>query len=205
MPVDSLVVKDANNVDREVRALPEIMPVSALALPLPDGAATQTTLAAILAKIIASPATEAGQTAIINALAALSTSAGQAALLSALQGPLAVGSLPALPAGGALIGKVDHAATGLGHGMKTVAASATPEVLASSTAAKWVTIQAYRSNTGFVAIGGSNTVNAAATAGTGTGLSLAAGESVTLLIDNLADVWLAVTVNGEGARYTFGT
>ncbi len=118
---------------------------------------------------------------------------------------VSLNDLPALAAGSNVVGKVDHTTTGIGHGAKTVAASATPEVLAASTQAKWITIQAYRSNTGYVAIGGNNVVNASAVAGTGSGVSLAAGDIYTMPIDNLADVWLAVSVNGEGVRYTYGS
>lgn len=57
--------------DAELRASP--VPVSATALPLPTGASTEATLAAVLAKIIAAPATEAkqdtGNTALANILA----------------------------------------------------------------------------------------------------------------------------------------
>lgn len=52
-----------------VTALAGTLAVSAASLPLPTGAATQTTLAAILAKIIAAPATEAKQDALVSALA----------------------------------------------------------------------------------------------------------------------------------------
>lgn len=104
----------------------------------------------------------------------------------------------------AAIGKVDHTTGSLGHGHKEVAATGTPEALAASTAAKWVMIQAYASNTGRVAIGGADTVSASASAGTGTGVVLLAGEKVTLPVDNLADVYLAVSVNGEGVRYLYG-
>ena len=44
-----------------------------------------------------------------------------------------------------------------------------------------------------------------ATASTGDGVTLAAGETLTLPIDNLADVYIDATVNGEGVRYTYGS
>lgn len=100
---------------------------------------------------------------------------------------------------------INHATTGIGQGHKEVAAAGAPLALAAPTVAKWVTIQAYRSNTGNIAIGGSNAINASATVGTGTGLTLAAGESVTLPCMNLSHFWLDATVNGEGVRYTYGT
>jgi hypothetical protein len=109
-----------------------------------------------------------------------------------------------LPAGTNTIGAVNHAVTGLGHGFKTSTSVGTGVAIATTTAAKFITLQAYRSNTGFVAVGGSSGVNASATAGTGSGLNLAAGESVTFPIDNLADVFIDVTISGEGVRYTYG-
>lgn len=97
---------------------------------------------------------------------------------------------------------VAHNTTGIGHGLKTVAAAGTDEALAASTAAKWVIIQAQTDNTGLVAVGAAGVD---ATIATGNGVALAAGESVTLLIDNLADIFIDATVSGDGARYTYGT
>lgn len=54
-----------------VDALVGTLAVSATALPLPSGAATQATLASILAKIIAAPATEAKQDALKASVDAL--------------------------------------------------------------------------------------------------------------------------------------
>jgi hypothetical protein len=105
-------------------------------------------------------------------------------------------------AGSAVVGKVDHTTTGIGHGVKTVTAAGTDLVLAASTPAKWVTIQAQTDNTGIIAVGATGVD---ATVATGTGVALAAGESVTLPIDNLADIFIDATVSGEGVRYTYGT
>lgn len=58
-----------------VTALQATLAVSAASLPLPTGAATQTTLAAILAKIIAAPATEAKQDSNTAAVALVGTRA----------------------------------------------------------------------------------------------------------------------------------
>lgn len=98
---------------------------------------------------------------------------------------------------------VNHSTTSLGHGHKEVTTAGTPVALAASTPAKWMTIQAYRSNTGYIAIGGSG-VNASSTTGTGTGMTLGAGEAVTLPIANLSSIYLDATVNGEGVRFTYG-
>jgi hypothetical protein len=98
----------------------------------------------------------------------------------------------------------DHATTGIGHGHKESTSIGTAVVLAASTLAKWVTLQAYRANTANVAVGGSGVV-ATVTIGTGTGVTLAPGETITLPIDNLADVYIDVTTSGDGVRYTYGT
>jgi hypothetical protein len=58
------VTAAANAIVAQIAAnLAGTQPVSAAALPLPAGAATQATLADVLAKLIAAPATESGQTA----------------------------------------------------------------------------------------------------------------------------------------------
>lgn len=98
--------------------------------------------------------------------------------------------------------KADHATTGIGHGVKTVAVAGTDEAIAASTPAKWITIQAQTDNTGYIAVGATGVD---ATIATGTGVLLASGESITMPIDNLADVFIDATVSGDGARYTYGT
>jgi hypothetical protein len=98
--------------------------------------------------------------------------------------------------------RLDHNTTGIGHGVKTVTTAGTDVVLAASTAAKWVTVQSQTDNTGMIAVGASGVD---ATVATGTGVLLAAGESITMPVDNLADVFIDSTVNGEGVRYTYGT
>jgi hypothetical protein len=108
----------------------------------------------------------------------------------------------ALNAGANVIGKVDHTTTGISHGKKTVTTAGTDVVLAASTPAKWVTIQAYRANTKDIAVGGTGVDAAEAT---GDGVALAPGASITLSIDNLADVFIDATVSGEGVRFTYGT
>lgn len=120
--------------------------------------------------------------------------------ISASVQSLVVGTV--LAAGSAIIGKVDHTTTGIGHGSKNVTTAGTDVVLAASTAAKWVTIQARRSNTANIAVGAAGVD---ATAATGDGVTLAAGETITIPVDNLADVFIDATVNGEGVRYTYGT
>jgi hypothetical protein len=96
---------------------------------------------------------------------------------------------------------VNHATTSIGHGVKVVASAGTDEVLASATPAKWIVIQAQTDNSGIVAVGGAGVD---ATVATGTGVALAAGESVTLLIADLSDLYVDAVTNGDGVRYTYG-
>jgi len=96
----------------------------------------------------------------------------------------------------------EHSTTGMGHGVKTVTTAGTDVVLADTTPAKWVIVQAQTDNTGIVAVGA---LGVDATVATGTGVALAAGESVTLLCNNLADIFIDATVSGDGVRFTYGT
>jgi hypothetical protein len=90
----------------------------------------------------------------------------------------------------------------INHGVKTVTTAGTDVVLAASTSCRRVTIQAQTDNAGFIAIGAAGVD---ATVDVGTGVLLAAGEVFELEIDNLADVFIDSTVNGEGVRYTYFT
>lgn len=92
--------------------------------------------------------------------------------------------------------------TGTADNRKTVTTAGTRVQLASSTACKWVIIQALRDNTGVIAVGGSTVV---AASGTERGSMLYAGDSVTVLTSNLNTIYLDSTVNGEGVNYTYGT
>jgi len=97
--------------------------------------------------------------------------------------------------------KVDHTTTGLGEGKKTISTAGSPETLAGSVACKWITIEAYASNTAVVAIGGSSSLDASAA---GNGITLEAKESYTVICDNLQDVYIDVLTDGEGVRYIYG-
>ena len=108
----------------------------------------------------------------------------------------------ALPAGSAIIGKVGHDVTGIGHGVKVVTTAGTHVALASSTTCKKVDIQAQTDNTGLIAVGGSEVD---ATIATGTGIILEAGDVYSIEIDNLADIYIDSTVSGEGVRFTYFT
>lgn len=92
--------------------------------------------------------------------------------------------------------------TTIGDGHKEVTTAGTQVALAASTSCKRVTIQAYRANTGIITVGGSG-VDGSASIGTGTGASLAAGESISFDINNLSTVFIDSTVNGEGVRYIY--
>lgn len=63
-----------------------------------------------------------------------------------------------------------------------------------------VAITAFAANTGVIVVGGSTVV---AATGTRRGTPLAAGASMTIETDDLSDIWLDATVNGEGVTYTY--
>lgn len=92
--------------------------------------------------------------------------------------------------------------TGIADGRKTVTTAGTRVTLASSTACKQVAITALVGNTGTIVVGGSTVV---ASAGTRQGIPLSAGDTIAMEIDNLADVYLDATVNGEGVSFVYFT
>lgn len=92
-------------------------------------------------------------------------------------------------------------ATTLGQGSKAVTSAGTAvQLSASSVPCKWVTVEAYRSNTGFIAVGGSSVLASAA----GTGATLASGDPAYLEVSNLNIVYIDASVSAEGVRYTYG-
>lgn len=76
-------------------------------------------------------------------------------------------------------------------GEKVVAAAATPEALAASTACRSVIVQAKKTNTKSVYLG-----NAA-----GQYVEVEAGASVLIPVANLSTVYVKVQQNGEGVNY----
>lgn len=80
------------------------------------------------------------------------------------------------------------------NGQKTVTTAGTAEVLAASTTILSVTIKALSGNTGYVYVG-------SASVDSTNGFVLQAGESISLDIDNLADIYLDVSANGEGVSF----
>jgi len=93
-----------------------------------------------------------------------------------------------------------HGIESVGDGRKVVASAGTAEALAASTACQKVDIQAELDNTGIIVVGGSTVV---AAAGTRRGIALRAGDSYEFEIDNLADIYIDATVNGEGVTFTY--
>ena len=83
----------------------------------------------------------------------------------------------------------------IGHGSNTdVGTSA--EVLTSSTACKHVDIMAATTNTGIIYVGGSGVTAA-------TGIALYAGDVYSLDIDDLNDVYVVASVNGEDVQWVY--
>ena len=118
-----------------------------------------------------------------------------------------------LPAGSAAIGKlaansgvdigdVDVTSTvqpagfgSIGHGNNT-AVGTSAEVLASSQACKHIDVMAAIANTGIIYVGGSGVTSA-------NGIALYAGDVYSLDIDDVNDVYVVASVNGEDAQYVY--
>ena len=87
----------------------------------------------------------------------------------------------------------------LGEGRKVVASAGTAEALGTSATIKEVLITAELNNTGVICVGGSGVIAAEATR-EGTPLEL--GESMRIATNNLANIYIDSTVNGDGVTYT---
>ena len=85
----------------------------------------------------------------------------------------------------------------ISNGSKAVTTAGTAVALATSTACQSVLIQAKAANTGVIYVGGS-------TVSSTSGIFLYAGESVEMSVDNLSDVYINSSVNGEGVVFTYG-
>ena len=94
---------------------------------------------------------------------------------------------------------VTSAVTSISDDRKVVTTAGTRVALATSFACKEVIITAETDNTGIVVVGAAGTVVAAIA--TRRGVPLAAGDSLTLQIDNLADIGLDSTVSGDGVTF----
>lgn len=89
----------------------------------------------------------------------------------------------------------------IGDGRKTVTTAGTRVTLvASSTPCKKVDITSELDNTGVIVVGGSTVV---ASLSTRRGTPLLPGDTHSLEIDDLQDVYLDSTVNGEGVTFTY--
>jgi len=91
-------------------------------------------------------------------------------------------------------------ATSLGDGRQTVSTAGSAVALAGATTIKEVTITAEEDNTGTIVVGGSTVV---AALGTRRGAPIEAGDSITLKVDDLAEVYIDTTVNGDGVTYLY--
>ena len=89
-----------------------------------------------------------------------------------------------------------------GDGVTTVSSAGSDVVLAGSTSCKRIEIQAQTDNTGVIAVGATGVD---ATESTGTGIILYPGDVMTIETDNLADIYIDATVNGDGVRYLYFT
>ena len=83
-------------------------------------------------------------------------------------------------------------------GRKVVTTAA--RLVAVNTPCKLPIITAETDNTGIIAVGGSTVV---AAEGTQQGNLLLAGESITLPIDDVYDVYIAASVSGDGVSFNY--
>ena len=84
----------------------------------------------------------------------------------------------------------------IGHGSNTDVSSSTAEVLTTSTACKHIDIMAAIANTGIIYVGGSGVTAA-------TGIALYAGDVYSVDIDNINDVYVLASVNGEDVQWVY--
>lgn len=107
-----------------------------------------------------------------------------------------------IAAGSNIIGRFGHDITAILNGRTIVTTAGTRVVLAASTACKRIVIVAETDNTGLIVVGGTTVVASLATR---EGVPLNPGDAFELEIDNLNDVNLDSTVNGDGVTYTYFT
>lgn len=89
-----------------------------------------------------------------------------------------------------------------GDGRQIVTTAGTRVQLGTDTNCSYILVQAEKDNSGEVVVGDDTVVAAAATR---RGYSLSAGESTPVFADNLSDVWLDSTVNGDGVTFIYFT
>ena len=122
---------------------------------------------------------------------------------SAMDDTLDAVKVVAQTATGVDIGDVGHNITSVAHGVYVVTTAGTDVALVQvSTSAKLVVVQAQTDNTTGIAVGGTGVD---ATIATGTGIILNPGDSITLPISDLINVYIDAITSGEGVRYTYFT
>jgi len=84
----------------------------------------------------------------------------------------------------------------IGHGNNTDVSSSTAEAIAGSQACKHIDVMAAIANTGIIYVGGSGVTAA-------TGIGLYAGDVYSIDIDDVADVFVLSSVNGEDVQYVY--
>ena len=84
----------------------------------------------------------------------------------------------------------------IGHGSNTAVSNTTAEVLTTSTACKHIDIMAAIANTGIIYVGGSGVTAA-------TGIALYAGDVYSVDIDNINDVYVLSSVDGEDVQWVY--
>lgn len=84
----------------------------------------------------------------------------------------------------------------IGNGKTTVTSPGSSVQLASSTSTSSITIKALATNTGTIYVGSSSVSSA-------NGFQLAAGDTLSLDLNNLNKVYLDASVGGEGVTYVY--
>lgn len=182
---------------------------------LPEGAATEATLAAISGKL---PSSLGAKTGAASLSVVPATDAGMATgakqdtgntSLSSIDGKIPTVGQKAMAASSPVVLASDQTVptvpgiTGIGDGRKVVASAATAVALvASSTPCKRITICAETDNTGTIVVGASTVIAALSTR---RGIPLEAGDVYELDIDDVADVFIDSTVSGDGVTFAYFT
>ncbi len=170
------------------------VPISAAALPLPTLAATSTlqTSGGQKTQVVDGSGNVIGATS--NALD-INIKSGNPTSITANAGTNLNTSALALEAGNlATLVAALAIPTTIYNGKKAVTTAGTRVTLASSQAVKSVTVKALAANTGTIYVGDGSVAST-------TGFALAAGESISLNLTNLATVNLDCSVSGEGVTY----
>lgn len=90
----------------------------------------------------------------------------------------------------------------LSNGRKTVTTAGTPVAIGASEGVSVVSVTALKGNTGVICVGGKGVI---ASESTRTGKPLLASESVSIPADDVGDIYIDATVNGEGVSWLAAT